>query len=96
MVARIHPVPVRSQYVDPLEAALPPPDAVAERVAHLRATMFGAVKAEHVEGAMSALGEKAAAGDLNAIRLLVSMLSPKAAAAPTATAAVLVQGGGRE
>lgn len=76
--------------VSELQSVLPAPDVVADRVAELREAMFGAINTSDVTAAMDALKQKAAAGDLRAIKLLIDMLAPKAAPTATANAAVFV------
>lgn len=83
---------------DPVEAALPPPDFVAEQVARLRAVMFGAINPADVAAMMAATMQKAVGGDLKAVKLITDLLTPKAAPSASAQAAVFVNsnGGRRE
>lgn len=81
-------VRVRQHLRDPLEEALPPPDAVAERAAKLRSVLFEAITPESVRATMEAVLAKAQAGDIRAAKVVIDLIVPKAAV--TAQAAVVL------
>lgn len=76
-----------------LAKVLPSPAAVADKVTELRSAMFGALDPEKIGAMMKTLQEKAEAGDLKSIKLLMDLLAPSRSGVTVNQQAVVIRTG---